>query len=307
MTLSRIWPTFARPLVVAGLDDRLADLGFFIAGPATFSKLYHSPKSSLRIDAICGADEVYDLVGHLVIRSEANPTLELLKAEGIASLNSDTLTSLSMIRTAAGIGMPGGMSGVHNLNLPTDQPGPRWWPADLQAEDIEELQKWIRKQYRYNPEYSTMGDSMNQEGDGWHPAGKVPGNASYVSMGRDRQEPQLTYTMPDGTIGHKSLKGTEYEGSGGTGRGDLAQEMGKYQMRMKPDGQGNSTVYLNKKDTRGDQKGIWSINGPSAMPGFAFVWDDLRAGWGFHPEFLNDPEMTSGKWMPGTQRFQKYQ
>jgi len=209
-----------------------------------------------------------------------------------------------MNRTAAGIGMPGGSGGMHNLNLPTDSPGPRWWPADLQDEDIDELQGWIRKQYRYNPEYGGMGDALSSGDDGWQPVATVPGDAKYVSVGRDRQEPVLNYTMPDGTVGKKSLEGTSLVGTGGTGHGDLTQEMGKYQLRMRPDGQGNSTVYLNKKDTRADQKGIWQINGPSSQPGYGYVWEDWRTGWGLHPEWLSDPDMMSGSWMPGTQRFQ---
>ena len=304
MTLSRIWPTFARPLILASLDDRLSDLGFFIAGPSTFSKLYLSPKSSIRIDAICGPNEIYDLTAFLSLPEGSNPNLELLRAEGVVSANTKAIASLAMVRTASGLGMSGGGGGMHNLNLPSDNPGPRWWPADLQDEDIDELQSWIRKQYRYNPEYSAMGDALSTGTDGWHPVANVPGNAQYVNLGHDRQEPTLNYTMPDGSVGRKNLDGAALEGVGGTGRGDLAQDQSKYQLRMQPDGKGNSTVYVNKKDTRADQKGIWQVNGPSSQPGYAYVWEDLRAGWGIHPEFLDDPEMTSGKWMPGTQRFQ---
>ena len=234
------------------------------------------------------------------------PHVELIKAEGIVSANELAIASLSNIRTAAGLGMEGGMGGMHNLNLPSNFGGPRWWPADLQDEDINETQDWIRKQYRYNPEYAAMGDALSSGDDGWHQIGTVPAAARYVNIDRDRQEPILKYTMPDGTMGQKGLGGLSLDGTGGTGRGDLTQEMGKYQLRMQPDGKGNNTVYLNKKDTRADQKGIWQINGPSSQPGYAFVWEDGRAGWGIHPEWLSDPEMMSGKWMPGTQRFQPY-
>lgn len=298
-------PTPNFPFVLSSLDDRLPELGFFLASGGSYSKVYRIPDGSISLDVLCGPDQVFDVVGTIRLASPRRITRELIRGEGVFSSNVGAISALSMVRTAASMGMPGGSGGMHNLNLPTDYPGPRWWPADLQKQDIDELSGWIQKQYRYNPEYMAIGDAMSSGDDRQHHVATLPPGVSYARLIRDRQEPMIEFTTSDGRVGHRPITGGAIGASGGIGSGEVAQEMDKYDLSLQPT-DGGTAVYLKKQDTRGDQKGIWQINGPSSQPGFGYVWEDWRTGYSLHPELLDDKQWAAGQWSPGTQRWQSF-
>lgn len=291
--------------MLSSLDDRLAELGYFLTSGGSYSKVYRIPQGTVALDLICGPDQIFDVVGTAKIASSRDLPRGLVRAEGLFSANLDVLSAVSMVRTAASMGMPGGVGGLHNLNLPTDYPGPRWWPASLQEDDINELSSWIQKQYRYNPEYMAIGDALSSGSDRFHHVATLPPGVTYAKLSRDRQEPVVEFTTQDGRIGHRPITGGAIGGSGGIGSGELVQEMDKYQLSLQPT-DGGTAVYIRKNDTRGDQKGIWQINGPSSQPGFGYVWEDWRTGYSLHPELLDDPQWAAGQWSPGTQRWQSF-
>jgi len=296
MHLTRIWPKINHRLTVAGLNGRIADMGFNHINNSIASKQYNSPTSSLNIIIQHTPQKINDIISNVYINSD-NPSVDLLKANAMVTLNERAFMSFAMKRTASGLGMEGGFSGMHNVNLPVDMPGPRWWPAKEQNEDMANLNNWIHKQDRYNPEYTPIGGANSIEPGGeWYPVGVVPKNTSYVSIQRDRQEAKIAYTTQDGSIHYKKMQNPF------TTTKDLAQEMQNYQVKIVP-AKENFIVYINKTKNNNEQQGIWQINGAPSTPGAAFIYEDDRTGWGLHPEYFKDPEMTSGSWMPGTQRF----
>ena len=281
------------------LDEHLTRLGFSLSEDGAFyNKIYKTSGGILNMGVICDASNIYDLMAFG--KAEGNINKSILRFENIYNTNANAIKSLSMTKTAAGMGTDGGAGGLHNVNLDETFGGPRWWSYESDSESLDELQSWILEQYRYNPEYLSVGRPIQIGDDEFTIIGTINGNVDSARLNRDRQEVFLEYMDNNKTykIPMSSLKQTMESGKYD---GDLAQEMGKYKLKIvKVDNK--SIVLMRKGDTRGDIRGIWEINGKDPVPGFAYVDEDWKTSYSMHPEFLDDPNWTAGEWSPGRTR-----
>ena len=275
-------------------DDLLPELGFRAVAANRFSKRYSSPQATLNILVDVDGCQLTAISAELEVKDAKSLDKVLRLSDSAVRRNAAVIMSFSSMGKFAQIGGEAGNGGLHNVNLPMDYPGPRWWPMSVEEKDQQELQNKTTDQTRYNPQYMPVGEAAGvpgqQAGDYF-----VPYPLSAARIVPDRQQSYLEYTTTDGRRGRMKL-----EESGQLG--DMSEEANKYkvQMQQRPDG---TLVSIRKDDSRGDNKGIWEINGRPAGPGFAYIDEDARTSYSLHPELLFDHDWASGGWSPGRHNY----
>ena len=295
ISLKRVESKPIIPVRIARLDDSLEAIGFCLDADGSFFKKYSSPLMDLKISLACGKDDVSSVFAELLVKDPAYLDRSIREGEKIVRENASVILSFgNMIKIAQGLGGPSGPSGLHNVNIPMDFPGPRWWGMDVEQRDQEKYEDKVKDQTRYHPSYMPIGEAAGQPGS---PRGYmfVPEQISYARLVKDRQRPILEYTTKDGRTQRVPV-----DDRGGIG--DLSQESEKFKINLIPRNDGTA-IGFTKVDSRGDTKGIWEINGRPEVPGFAYVDDDARTSYSLHPELLSDPDWTSGKWSPGRNNY----
>ena len=286
------------PLRIRGLEAHLPDLDFEVTEDGThYSKAYASRDARLIIRVICAGDVLCDVLADLVVDGRVPFGPIVAQAEEIFGRNMAVIASLTkMSRHAqtANVGNPGGSGGLTGMNVDESIGGPRWWLYEDQKDDVNGLEKWIQEQNRYNPDYMPVGEALEDKEDKMHVVADVPGNVAKARLVPNRQEVTLQYVL-EGEGQPRTAPLPKNFGGGAATRadGDLAQEVGKYEVKMIRTGK-STLIALKKVDARGDVKGIWEINGKPSTPGYAYVDEDGRTSYSLHPELLDDPGWTSG-------------
>lgn len=303
MFLYRLGTKKLNRIKTSQLDEHLYKLGFRLSNNGAFySKIYNNIYGKINIGVICDDSNIYDLM----VVAQANDNINISKAminfENIYEINASAINTLSMVKTAGGLGIEGGPGGLHNVNLDESYGGPRWWSYESDEESLNELETWITKQTRYNPEYLSIGTPLQIGEDSYTVLSSINGDVKSARLNRDRQEVFLEYIDNQNNNYKINLPALKQTMESGKYDGDFAQELNKYQLKIiKADGK--SVILMRKKDTRGDIKGIWEINGKDSTPGFGYIDEDWKTSYSMHPEFLDDPNWTSGAWSPGRNNY----
>jgi len=279
--------------------DYLNKLGFKKSSNGLFyNKIYKIANSILNIGIISDEKNIYDLMAFATSKEK----IDVSKLEKIYNKNLKAINTLSMVKTAGGYGVDGGSGGLHNVNLDESYGGPRWWSYKSDDESLNELESWTQKQFRYNPEYLAVGTPVQIGEDSFSILATINANVSFARLNRNRQEVFLEYVV-NNQLYRMALPSFKNIIDSGKYDGDLAQEINKYQLQIAKV-RGGSIIFIRKKYSKGDYRGIWEVNSPDASPGFAYVDEDWKTSYSMHPEFLNDPTWTSGGWSPGRNSYQ---
>ena len=299
LTLYRIGAKPFPHLKISQIDKHLTKLGFLLSeNGAYYNKIYDKSDCYLNLGVICDNENIYDLMAFAKVKNSKLSKI-LPKIEKIYESNINVLSSMSMIKTAQGFGPEGGPGGLHNINLDETFGGQRWWSYGSDEESLDELENWLKhKQFRYNPEYLAVGRHVQVGDNDFSILGTVNDDVAAVRLRRDRQEPVLEYINTNNEVKQVPIPSLKKQAWGGEYDGDFAQELDKYQLKIAR-GDGISTILSRKTDIRGDNRGIWEINGKDAVPGFAYIGEDWRTSYSLHPEFLDDKEWTDGRHSPG--------
>lgn len=280
------------PASVRDLDDRMERGGYVISDDGLgFERIVRSSRGSVAVRVASRAENRIDGV-ELEIRTEDENALpEIMR---IADGEATRLTRVAQL------GYPGGAGGLWNVNQDEGLGGPRWWLYDQMLPDIKDLEKWIQGQFRYNPSFMMTPDAMPEEIH-WEPLATIKGDVNAARLVHDRQNAVLEVKKQDPSGGPDKISKVELKGydtqetrdPGHSGvRNELAQEMDKYQVGIVRSGTGKSVVLVRKVDERGDNKGIYEINGrPSS--GIAHIEED-GTSYSLHPEYLDDKQWTQG-------------
>lgn len=289
------------PIRISQLDENLEKLGFHLdASGAFYYKNYQTPNGHLNIGVICDDENIYDIKAFASVKNGIKTSSALRKFEEIYELNFKALNSLSMVKVA--YGPEGGSGGLHNVNFDESLGGPRWWLYGDDEEDLSGLEEWIQKQTRYNPQYLAVGRPLQIGEDVYTVLATLDGNVQAARLEPERQEVFLRYVDKNNKINKIHLPSFKDSQEMGKNDGDFAQDLNKYQIKIvQADGQ--SMILIRKKDTRGDIRGIWEINGKDPSPGFGYVDEDWRTSYSMHPELLDDAQWTSGAWSPGRNNY----
>ncbi len=286
------------PIKINQMRENLNKLGFKLSdNKLYYNKIYKTSNSILDIGIITDNNTIYDLMAFAI----SNNKDQVSNFEKIYNTNLKAISALSMVKTAGGLGIDGGSGGLHNINLDESYGGPRWWPYKSDEESLNELETWTQNQFRYNPEYLSVGAPAQIGEDSYTILATINANVSAARLNRNRQEVFLEYIV-NNKIYRLALP--SFKNAIGKYDGDLAQEINKYELKITKLNN-YSIIFIRKKDNRGDNRGIWEINGPDAVPGFAYVDEDWKTSYSMHPEFLNDPLWTSGGWSPGRNSYQQ--
>lgn len=288
---------------INNLDEKLNKLGYILSNDGAFYyKKYSSKNNYLTIGVICDDHNIYDIMAFAVSNDNDNINKQLKSFEKKYQLNMNAITSLSMTKIAGGMGLEGGPSGMHNVNLDESFGGPRWWSYSSDEEDLNQLESWITKQSRYNPEYLSIGESVSIGENEYFLLGSIDNDIKSARLNRDRQKVYIEYIDKNNQKYQISIPSFKSTSESGYNDGDLAQEINKYQLKIVKMNN-KSFIFMRKKDTRGDIRGIWEINGRDSTPGFAYIDEDWRTSFSMHPEFLSDPSWVSGAWSPGRNNY----
>lgn len=276
----------SRPVIVEGLDDRMEDLGFIVADDGlgfVRTSIDRRTGARIRMSVKSGAADSIEGVELEVEAEDPESLPEVLAA-------ADRLGS-----KFAQLGYPGGSGGLWNVNQDEGLGGPRWWLYDQMYPDMRDLESWIKDQFRYHPPIMMTPDMMPDEVH-WDPIATVDGDIAAARLVRDRQEAVLEVKDADGGSRRIKIRGYDTQKDrdpGGTDeRGELSQEIEKYQVGIAHTGTGKSVIFVKKVDERGDNKGIWEINGGPAS-GIAHIEED-GTSYSLHPEVLDDKQWTQG-------------
>lgn len=276
------------PMVVPDLDDRMGEMGFVVSEDGlAFSKTVVLSDNGSRVSIVVAsetADTVDGINIEVTVPDHVNPIGAIRTADRWA-----TPEGARIGRRFAQLGYPGGSGGLWNVNQDEGVGGPRWWLYDQMSPDLHDLEKWIQGQFRYNPSYMMTPDVMPEESH-YEPIATIDGEVDAVRFLRDRQEVVLEVRVGDKTnkIKMPSWGSSESDGP----KGELAQELDKYVPSIVHTGTGKSVIFITKTDERGDNKGIWEINGKPAA-GIAYIDEDGNSP-SLHPQLLDDKQWTQG-------------
>lgn len=276
----------SRPVVVNNLDDKMENLGFTITDDGLgFIRTSVDKKTGSKIKVLVksGAENTVENV-YLEVETKAPEFLP--RAFAVADKFGSRFAQL---------GYPGGSGGLWNVNQDEGLGGPRWWLYDQMYPDMRDLELWIKDQFRYHPPMMMSPDMMPDEIH-WDPVATVKGETQAARLVRDRQEVILEVKNEDGSTKRIKIRGYDTQDErdpGNSGeRNELSQEIDKYQVGIAHTGTGKSVIFVRKLDERGDNKGIWEINGGPAS-GIAHIEED-GTSYSLHPEVLDDRQWTQG-------------
>jgi len=303
ITLYRLGIKQYPKIQINNLDEHLNKLGFKLSeNGAFYHKRYAYCDSYLDMGVICDNHNIYDIMAFACLKDNIKIDNMLKSFEKTYEKNVKAIYSLSMVKVAFGMGPEGGSGGLHNVNLDESFGGPRWWSYNSDEESLDQLESWITNQSRYNPEYLSIGRPLQIGEDSYTIIGSLNSDLKAARLNRDRQKVFLEYIDNNNQKKKVVIPSLKQSMESGKNDGDMAQEINKYQLKIvKADGK--SIVLMKKKDTRGDIRGIWEINGRDSTPGFGYVDEDWKTSYSMHPEFLDDAAWTSGAWSPGRNNY----
>lgn len=294
---------FKNPVPVANLLNKLSFAGFIISEDgSSFYKKYKNNKNKFDINIICSSNVIEDIVINASFENFKDisklPLIEKIIEKEMFAI----LPKMTKISYTWG-GAPAGSAGLTNLNMDESLGGPRWWPYSEMEPDIKELEGWIQNQFRYKPEYIGIGDSLKVKDTTFYNIGRIPYNVLAARFLPDREQLKVEAITPDGIkkINVPDIKKRQNEESMD---GDISKEFKKYQLVILKLSDNESFIMARKIDNRGDIRGIWEINGPAAVPGFAHIDEDWRNSYSLHPELLDMHDWAvEGRHTPGRHNY----
>lgn len=288
---------------VPNLLNKLSDKGFIVSEDGnSYCKKYRDNKNTFKINIVCSSNVIEDVLVNASFENFNNLSKLSIIEKIIDKEISAILPKMTKVSYTWG-GAPAGSAGLTNLNMDESLGGPRWWPYSEMEPDIKELEGWLQNQFRYKPEYIGVGDSLKVKDTNFYNIGRIRDNVLAARFKPDREQLQVEALTPGGIkkINVPDIKSTQNRGSLD---GDISKEFDKYQLIILKLDENESFIMARKIDNRGDFRGIWEINGPDAVPGFAHIDEDWRNSYSLHPEFLDMHEWAvEGRHSPGRHNY----
>lgn len=195
-----------------------------------------------------------------------------------------------MQKQAQGLGSPGGVY-LQGLGLSDKFGGPRWYGY----ESDDNLNNFIREQYRYNPNYVPIGEALEMQDESkW----KLVEDVEDPFVGKDPKNIQVL-AVPDGPEKAVLLLVDKQNGQFRVQDlpakfEDVVKELKNWRFKMVAySGKPGYGIYAQKINPEGDTKGIFEMNGEPAAPGFAYIWRD---GPSASPSNNNHGDLTENLW-----------
>ena len=294
----------SKPIKLSNVNKQLSDNNFIISeGGATYQKKYTNSFGNFKIDVLCDNKTIYDIF----VNGSFNRLLDfnnyIKKIEDI--IEKDVADIKGMEKVSGSMGPTGGSANLTNINLDETLGGPRWWLYSDMEPDINELEESIKDQFRYNPQYLGVGDSLKTGEDTNKVLFNLDQNIKGARLIRNRQEVKVEVIDNNGKIHILEMPHIyQYRGDRGMNDGDIAQELNKYQLQTVHPGPNRSLILLRKKSNPGDFRGIWEVNGRDAVPGYAYIDNGGTMGsYSLTPELLDMDDWTDGSYSPGRYKY----
>ncbi len=173
-------------------------------------------------------------------------------------------------QSLGGLG-PSGGGQFYGFSLSAKYGGPRWYPY---SED-DNMGEFIRDQFRYHPEYVPIGEAAEISDDGeWQTVkevkdlfyGKNPNEIKIITVPERKEKAcLLLFDENSNEIRAEELP-SEFD--------DVVKEIRNWQFVIVQNGENGYKIMGRIKDTAGDQKGIFEVNGNPSTPGFGYIWRD---------------------------------